>query len=174
MRVISEVIRKTDFLGGSVIWDNVKYPRPVWLPNSLPSPAHICDAPLPSDPCLPVFVFSYHYLVILSSVCDDPGTQNREWTGGAHRDFPSTVRRATALTCRGCNRHQQSDNCSSSWNSTAVWFSYLCCSVWISLLVEVGCWILWIFFSCVLSVLPASVQTLQPSEISDVIVYDSH
>lgn len=119
MRVISEVIRKTDFLGRGVLWDNVKYPRPVWLPNSLPSPAHICDAPLPSDPCLPVFVFSYHYLVILSSVCDDPGTQNREWTGGAHCDFPSTVRRATALTCRGCNRHQQSDNCSSSWNNTA-------------------------------------------------------
>lgn len=41
MTVISEVIRKTDFLGGGVLWDNVKYPRPVLLPNSFPSLALI-------------------------------------------------------------------------------------------------------------------------------------
>lgn len=73
----------------------------------------------PLTPCLSVFVFSYHYCVILSWVCGDPAAQTRGWIGAAHCCLPSTVRRATALTCRGRNRHQRSDNCSPSWKSMA-------------------------------------------------------
>lgn len=78
----------------------------LWCTSSFWRPACLC--------------LSFHITSMLSfQQCVMIQEPRPEWTGGARCGLPSTVSRATALTCRGCNRLQQSDNCSSSWNSMA-------------------------------------------------------
>lgn len=69
-------------------------------------------------PCLPVFVFSSHSCYPFSSVwwCRRP-----DWRVSRSSTLlpPKHSQEGTAPTGRDCDRHQQSDNCSPSWNSMA-------------------------------------------------------
>lgn len=97
------------------MWNTQGMGMGIWLPNSLPSPVHLwcISSSWPSA----YLCLSFHITAVLSFDQDVMIQEPREWTGGAHCGLPATLRRATALACRGWNRHQQSDNCSSSWNS---------------------------------------------------------
>lgn len=69
-------------LGRGSLWATVKFSRYIGLPNRLPSPAHICDVPLPSV-LLRVSVFLHHYLLLTFQQC----VMIQKPRGGAH--FPS-------------------------------------------------------------------------------------